>query len=59
MDNKQLAHDIAAALVPKYMDEVEINIYRYDKDGVASINAESICSAYKEIYDSILAELSK
>ncbi len=59
MDNKQIAHDIAIAMLPKYMEEVECSIYKFNNIGAASINSENICSGYKEIYDAVLDELSK
>lgn len=58
MDNKQIAHDIAIALLPKSLAESNTDIYSYESNGDGCVNSLCIVDTYREIYDSVLEELS-
>lgn len=58
MDNKQIAHDIAIALLPQILEETEDTICIYNHRGEFGINARNIRKAYEDIYSSVLTELS-
>lgn len=57
-NNEKRAHDIAIALLPKGMSETNTNVYCYDSDDNGYVDAMSIVDTYREIYDSVLEELS-
>lgn len=58
MSNEQIAHDIAIALLPQTLSETNDNIYVFDDLGNGRINSFAIAESYKELYDSVLEELS-
>lgn len=57
-DNEKRAHDIALALLSKGMSETNTDVYCYDSNDNGYVNAICIVDTYREIYDSILEELS-
>lgn len=58
MDKKQIAHDIAVSILPKYLEETKDKVCIYDNDGKFNVNSRNIKKAYEDIYSSVLSELS-
>lgn len=57
-DNEKRAHDIAIALLPQAMSECDSTVYYIDSTDNCSVESVCIVDTYREIYDSVLAEIS-
>ena len=59
MSKEEIAHDIAVSLLPKFMEEVGDKVGIRNNAGKFEINARNIQKHYRDIYSSVLVELSE